>query len=99
MEILTRENGIVKKNSRTTKPSPEESLTDGRPIPGMENRILAALPEQEYRLLEPYLERVTLRQYEILHESGGRIDFTYFLEQGIVSLVALNSDGRSVEVG
>jgi CRP-like cAMP-binding protein len=34
----------------------------------------------------------------ILHEAGASIDFAYFLNQGMVSLVVLTSDGRSVEV-
>jgi CRP-like cAMP-binding protein len=58
-----------------------------------------SLPDQEYNLLRPYLEPADLPQYEILHESGEKIDFTYFLNQGMTSLVALSGDGRSVEVG
>lgn len=38
-------------------------------------------------------------QYEILHEVKQKIDFAYFLNQGMCSVVALNGDGRSVEVG
>jgi CRP-like cAMP-binding protein len=63
------------------------------------NVILLSLPDQEYNLLRPHLEPADLPQYEILHESGEKIDFTYFLNQGMTSLVALSGDGRSVEVG
>jgi CRP-like cAMP-binding protein len=63
------------------------------------NVILLSLPDQEYNLLRPYLEPADLPQYEILHESGEKIDFTYFLNHGMTSLVALSGDGRSVEVG
>jgi CRP-like cAMP-binding protein len=45
------------------------------------------------------MEPVDLPQYEILHEPGVKIDFTYFLNDGMTSLVALSHDGRSVEVG
>ena len=38
-------------------------------------------------------------QYDILHEPGEKIDFGYFLNDGMTSLVALSADGRSVEVG
>lgn len=65
----------------------------------MSNVILLSLPDQEYNLLRPHLEPADLPQYEILHESGEKIDFTYFLNQGMTSLVALSGDGRSVEVG
>src|SRR5664279_1564076 len=35
----------------------------------------------------------------VLHEPGERIEFTYFLNDGMTSLVAMSGDGRSVEVG
>ncbi len=63
------------------------------------NVILLSLPDKEYNLLRPHLEPVDLPQYEILEEPGEKIDFTYFLNDGMVSLVALSRDGRSVEVG
>jgi CRP-like cAMP-binding protein len=63
------------------------------------NIILLSLPDEEYALLRPHLEPVELPQYEILHEPGQKIDFAYFLNDGMTSLVALSHDGRSVEVG
>jgi CRP-like cAMP-binding protein len=58
-----------------------------------------SLPDEEYNLLRPHLEPAELPQYEILHEPGEKIDFAYFLNEGMTSLVALSADGRSVEVG
>jgi CRP-like cAMP-binding protein len=63
------------------------------------NVILLSLPDDEYSLLRPHLEPAELPQYEILHDPGEKIDFTYFLNEGMASLVALSRDGRSVEVG
>jgi CRP-like cAMP-binding protein len=63
------------------------------------NIILLSLPDKDYNLLRPHLEPADLPQYEILHEPGERIDFTYFLNEGMASLVVLSHDGRSVEVG
>jgi len=63
------------------------------------NVILLSLPDDEYSLLRPHLEPVELPQYKILHEPGAKIDFAYFVNEGMISLVALNHDGRSVEVG
>jgi CRP-like cAMP-binding protein len=63
------------------------------------NVILLSLPDEEYNLLRPNLEPVELPQFEILHEPGEKIDFTYFLNEGMASIVALSRDGRSVEVG
>ena len=58
-----------------------------------------SLPDKEYALLRPHLEPAELPQYEILQEPGEKIDFSYFLNDGMASLVALSRDGRSVEVG
>jgi CRP-like cAMP-binding protein len=63
------------------------------------NVILLTVPQKEYHLLRPHLDPVDLPQYQILEEPGEKIDFTYFLNDGMTSLVALSRDGRSVEVG
>jgi CRP-like cAMP-binding protein len=63
------------------------------------NFVLCSLPDKEYNLLRPHLEPVDLPQYRILEEPGEKIEFTYFLDEGLTSLVALSRDGRSVEVG
>jgi CRP-like cAMP-binding protein len=67
----------------------------GRPI---QNSILCSIPEREYNLLRGHLEPVELPSQHILHEAGAKIDFAYFLNDGMASLVVLTSDGRSVEV-
>jgi CRP-like cAMP-binding protein len=63
------------------------------------NVILLSLPDTEFNLLRPHLEPLDLLQHKILHEAGEKVDFTYFLNDGMVSLVAISRDGRSVEVG
>ena len=67
----------------------------GRPIA---NEILSSIPQHEYNLIFPDLELVQLGPHHILHEAGEKIEFAYFLNQGLASLVVLTSDGRSVEV-
>jgi len=49
-------------------------------------------------LLRPDLEFIQTPQHHILHEAGEKIEFAYFLNEGMASLVVLTSDGRSVEV-
>lgn len=63
------------------------------------NVILLSLPDEEYNLLRPHLEAVELPQHTVLHEPGAKIDFAYFLNEGMTSLVAMSADGRCVEVG
>jgi CRP-like cAMP-binding protein len=67
----------------------------GRPV---QNSILNSIPEGEYNPLRGHLEPLELPQQHILHEAGEKIDFAYFLNDGMASLVVLTSDGRSVEV-
>jgi len=100
MGTLAKEDIIVKKPTRSTKLTPlhpgARSNGAGKAV---NNVILLSLPDKEYNLLRPHLESVDLPQYEILEEPGERIDYTYFLNEGMTSLVALSRDGRSVEVG
>jgi CRP-like cAMP-binding protein len=64
----------------------------------VQNWILQSIPEGEYDLLRGHLEPVDLPQQHILHEAGAKLEFAYFLNDGMASLVVLTSDGRSVEV-
>jgi CRP-like cAMP-binding protein len=100
MDILTKESVIVKKHKSPAKltalHSGARSDAAGKAVC---NLILLSLPDEEYSLLRPYLEPTELPQYRILHEPGEKIEFTYFLNEGMTSLVALSRDGRSVEVG
>jgi CRP-like cAMP-binding protein len=97
---LARENIIAGKHTRPAKLAPlhpgARSDAAGKAV---NNVILLSLPDREYSLLRPHLESADLPQYEVLEEPGEKIDFTYFLNHGMVSLVALSRDGRSVEVG
>jgi CRP-like cAMP-binding protein len=62
------------------------------------NEILNSIPEAEYNRVSPELEFIQLPHHHILHEAGERLEFAYFLNEGLASLVVLTSDGRSVEV-
>jgi CRP-like cAMP-binding protein len=102
MEInaLEWEDIITKRSAKPSKLVPlrpgSRSDAAGKAV---NNVILLLLPDEEYNLLRSHLEPADLPQYEILHESGAKIDFTYFLNDGMASIVALSHDGRSVEVG
>jgi len=64
-----------------------------------ENRLLAALPRDEYSRLRPHLEKVALPLKEILYESNGPIPHIFFPLSGVVSLVILMDGGFTLEVG
>ena len=67
--------------------------------PQIKNRILVALTKPEYRRLLPDLKFVELPSGKVLYEAGERIDYAYFMNNGMTSLVAVTEDGSSVEVG
>lgn len=66
--------------------------------PPAQNRILAALPSDEYSRLLPDLARVTLPQGKVLWEVGDLTHYAFFLLNGMVSLLSVTEDGSSVEV-
>ena len=63
------------------------------------NRLLAALPKEEYQRLLPELEEVALPFAEVLYEPGARIRHVYFPNDSIVSLLAEVADRSTLEVG
>lgn len=64
-----------------------------------ENTLLALLTDEERARLSPSLERVTLRQGDLIFRMDEPIERVYFPDSGIVSVVALSAGGESVEIG
>ncbi|MBD1893446.1 Crp/Fnr family transcriptional regulator, partial [Coleofasciculus sp. FACHB-129] len=69
------------------------------PLQPIKNRLLAALPDEEYERLVPHLEPVSLPLNQVLYELGVPIEYVYFPQQGIVSLLSVLEDGSTVEAG
>ena len=62
------------------------------------NRLLAALPQDEYERLLPKLEPVTLSLRQILYEPGEPIEYVYFPNNAVgslLNLMQLRSNHRS----
>jgi CRP-like cAMP-binding protein len=68
----------------------------GNPI---HNVLLLAISDLEFASLRPHLDFVDLPQEYILNEPGEKIEFAYFLNSGMTSLVVSTSEGRSCEIG
>jgi CRP-like cAMP-binding protein len=64
-----------------------------------ENKILAALNSPESLRFSSQIERVTLVQGEVLHDSETKIEYVYFPETVVFSMLATMHDGSTVEVG
>ncbi|HEY0174708.1 MAG TPA: Crp/Fnr family transcriptional regulator [Pyrinomonadaceae bacterium] len=67
--------------------------------PPASNRILSALPTEEYERLSPHLERLTLPPRQVLYHPEQPITHVFFPESGTVSVVSVFEDGSTVEVG
>ena len=65
----------------------------------IQNRLLRALPPKAMKELLPALQPVPLPAKQVLHESGDLLDFAYFPETGMVSIVLPLEDGGTIEVG
>jgi CRP-like cAMP-binding protein len=63
------------------------------------NRLLAALPRANLQRLAPFLEPVSLKFGEVLHEPGARIRHVYFPYGGVISLLSVVSPGKAAEIG
>src|SRR6185436_7424402 len=63
------------------------------------NRLLAALPLDEYERLRPQLQPVSFSLGEVVYEFGGHLDYVYFPTTSIVSLLYTMENGTSAEMG
>jgi CRP-like cAMP-binding protein len=62
------------------------------------NQLLRALPPQDLHRLQPLLHRVTLTPRRVLQHAGVPIDYLYFIESGLVSVLASTDERNAVEV-
>jgi CRP-like cAMP-binding protein len=72
--------------------------TANTPAP-TKNRLLAALPREEYERILPHLGHVSFALGEVLYESGGRMEHIYFPTDVIISLLYTMENGSSAEIG
>jgi CRP-like cAMP-binding protein len=63
------------------------------------NGILAHLSLEDFSLLQPHLEHIRLPVGKRLERRNRRINHVYFVQHGMVSVVADGAEGRAIEVG
>jgi CRP-like cAMP-binding protein len=76
--------------------SGERTNAAGKPV---SNKILLSIPDGEYNSLRPHLEYLRLPNHLVLHEAGGRLEFAFFPNRGLISLVVVMKDGKTAEAG
>ncbi len=87
---------LVKSKDLQVVQSGERTNARGKPVSSL---ILLSLPDSDYASLRPHLEYVSLPNHLVLHEAGGKLEFAYFPNRGLISLVVVMKDGRTVEAG
>ena len=83
-----KNNGAAQASQRTS--------TEGKAVL---NRVLLAMPDDEYKLMRADLTYIDLPSHLSLHEPTQKIEHVYFPNRGMVSQVVVTKDGRTVEVG
>lgn len=63
------------------------------------NRLLAALPAEDYERLRPHLKLVKFSLGDVIYESQGQMDYVYFPVTAHISLLYTMADGMTAEVG
>src|ERR1700676_952491 len=86
----------MERKGRKVKQSGERRNTEGKPLG---RPILLANSDSDYSPLRPHLEYVSLPNHLVLHEGSGKLDFAYFPNRGLISLVVVMQDGRTAEAG
>jgi len=65
----------------------------------IKNRLLNALVSRDYDHLVPHLEQVELSLGQVIYSAESEIDYVYFPENSVVSLLSTLKDGGTSEVG
>jgi CRP-like cAMP-binding protein len=63
------------------------------------NRLLAALPSDDFDRFFSELEPLTLSLRQTLHDAAQPIEHIYFVEEGITSVLTIMTDDSAIEVG
>ncbi|HUO01538.1 MAG TPA: Crp/Fnr family transcriptional regulator [Rhizomicrobium sp.] len=63
------------------------------------NRLLAKLSPEDWALVSPHLEMVALKERQVVEVPHKPITHVYFVETGVVSVVAVNQEDHRIEVG
>jgi CRP-like cAMP-binding protein len=84
---------MTKKRVSPTRPPVRPPPSDGRP----KNRLLAALPADEFRRIFPHLKTIPIHVKQVLQKNGEPLNTVYFLNGGVASITTALSDGTTVE--
>jgi CRP-like cAMP-binding protein len=82
-------------DSRISVTSRTRTDSKGRAV---ENGLLLSIPDAEFEQVRPQLELVSLGLHQVLQDPGHSVEYGYFPNSGLASLLVVTSDAKSVEV-
>jgi CRP-like cAMP-binding protein len=92
---------MAKKTSNSLQPS--KAVSEKRRVDSdgniISNKILLNLSREEFDQVFSKLELVRLKLHQIIYEAGETIKSGYFVNDGLISVLAVQPDGKSVEIG
>jgi CRP-like cAMP-binding protein len=80
-------------------PEQGQSMPKGSAVTRFRNGLLAQLSSAQTTLLAPGLETFRMERNKSLETRDRKIDHVYFVESGLVSIVANERTGFSIEIG
>ena len=66
---------------------------------GIRNRLLHRISLEDWELVGPHLEAVTLKERQVIEVPAKPISHAYFLDIGVASVVAVDNEDHRIEVG
>src|SRR6202795_5217078 len=91
-----RSNAFSERRGLQIMQAKERTTTAGNRV---RNQILLSISDDEYALVRSHLEFLRMPHHLSLYEPGEPIEYVYFPNSGMVSLVIATQDGKTVEVG
>src|SRR5471030_612405 len=62
------------------------------------NRLLLALPSRDLKRIMPELEQIRCQRGQVLMDADSPLDHVFFPDSGVISVVAVYSDGSVIEM-
>jgi len=86
---------LESKNIQVAQPG-ERTNAEGKPVG---NLLLLSISDSDYSSIRSHLEYVELPNHLVIHEAGAKLEFAYFPNRGLISMVVAMQDGKTAEAG
>ena len=98
-QLLVSKESMAKSSGRLRNAAPVKSAIHSVEGQAIQNAILRGLPRKERETVCSKLEYLEFPTHCVLNEISEPIEFGYFMNSGLASILNVTSEGKSVEVG